>query len=247
MMNNSTHNLYARPSIGNDLIKAKEVINHFINSCSHSMRGPLKSLTGLINILQIDISSKGQDSTALLNMMSESVFKLETLLVQFEQFLETSKQNLVMEPVNLDKLINDVVDDVERQTKFTGISVNTKIEQEDHLYADPTSLKLVLYNLINNAATFHDHNKREKEIHIIVKANKNSCSIQVNDNGIGIEEGIQANVFDLFFRGSDRSAGSGVGLYIVKEVLKKMGGSIAVNSQVSVGSNFFVWLPNPSH
>jgi signal transduction histidine kinase len=78
----------------------------------------------------------------------------------------------------------------------------------------------------------------------MVTHNAQQASIEVTDNGIGISKENQAHIFKMFYRGSDRSKGSGIGLYIVKEAVEKLGGTIKVRSTLAVGSTFTVTIPS---
>lgn len=231
-------------AIGHELVKAKEVINEFVQSCSHSMRGPLKSISGLVNLLQQSIRNGNEDPQVYLSLISQSVDKMETLLHQLEQFLENSKKDLTYEPVNLKAIIADVLHEVQQEIRYHNINVTVNVEQSGYFYSDSHRFRLILFHLISNAVIFYDEQKESKSLEIDVKATSSSCSFQISDNGIGMAYEIQNKIYELFFRGSDQSTGSGVGLHIVQEVLKKMGGSISVNSVSKQGSNFFVWLPN---
>ena len=85
--------------------------------------------------------------------------------------------------------------------------------------------------------------KGKIKIGIQVKVTSSSCSIHIRDNGIGISSSVLPHIFQLFYRGSDKSTGSGVGLYIVKEVIEKMQGTIRVESIEGAGTSFFVTIP----
>lgn len=236
----SAHN----QSIGYELVKAKEIINEFIYSCSHSMRAPLKSITGLINLLQKDLNTGKEDPEKYFGLIKQCVGEMETVLKQLEQSLENSRKNLTIEPVDLENLINDVVNEVKKETGSHDITFNVHVEQTGYFYSDINCFRLILYNLISNAVNFSDDLKGQKFVDVLINATKRSCSLHINDNGIGIASESQDKIFQLFYRGSEKSAGSGVGLYVVHEIVKKMGGSISVNSASHAGSNFFVWIPN---
>jgi hypothetical protein len=231
-------------AIGYELVKAKQIINEFVYSCSHSMRGPLKTISGLVNLLQQSIRSGKEDPQIYLSLIGESVDKMETLLHQLEQFLENSKKDLTCEPVDIKIVIEDVLKEFQPEIIFHEINISLNVDQSGYFFSDLHRFRLILFHLISNAINFSDEHKEAKTIEIIVKATSASCSIQIIDNGIGIAYEIQNKIFELFYRGSEQSSGSGVGLHIVQEVLKKMGGSISVNSVSKQGSNFFMWLPN---
>ena len=231
-------------STGEELIKAKEAINQFLNSCSHSLRGPLKSISGLNLILKQVVTNGTEDPLRYIDMITESVSQLESLLQQFEGFLETSRKQLTLEPVNIGALVDGVLADVKKETSFHDVEVKFVLQQDGHLYSDSAAIRLVLFHLLQNAIIFRDESKSQARVDIQVKVTRSSCSINVCDNGIGIPHEIQPRVFELFYRGSENSKGTGVGLYIVSEVIKKLAGSISVHSKPGVGTNLFLWIPN---
>jgi signal transduction histidine kinase len=230
-------------ALGQELVKAKQIINGFIYSCSHSLRGPLKSISGLVHLLQQGPCSE-EHPHEYMKLILQSVGKMECLLQQLEEALENSKKELIIEPVDFKRMVEEVLYQVENESGFHRIKINVNVDQVVYFYSDATRLQTVLLNLVSNAITFHDNQKDTQFIDIFIKATAASCTVQVIDNGMGMPMEVQERIFELFYRGSDRSTGSGVGLYVAKEVLKKMSGSISVNSELHQGSNFFVWVPN---
>lgn len=230
--------------IGKELVRAKEIIDKFVFSCSHTLRGPLKSILGLIDLARQSMLTGTDDPDVYLNMIVGSVSKMEGLLYEMEQFLENAKQDLKCEPVDLQKILSQISQGLHEEIMTHRINLSVDIDQSAPFYADAQRLHIVLFHLISNAITFHDEKKESRFLHIVARICSSSCSVQVIDNGIGIEPEFHTRIFDIFFRASEKSNGCGVGLHIVREVLKKMGGSVSVNSVKGQGSNFFVWLPN---
>jgi signal transduction histidine kinase len=239
--------IYSQPTLGQELTKAREVINQFINSCSHSLRGPLKSITGLNTIVKQAVKSGNEDPLMYIELIDQSVNKMESLLMQFEQFLETSKSTFTMEPVRLNDIVDEVLANAHASGRTSGIDIDVQINSQDCLYTDHNAVRLVLSNLLENAVIFHDDRKATKKISLVVKVTRACASINIVDNGVGIPTEAQAKIFELFYRGSEKSIGSGVGLYMVQQVLKNLGGSISFHSAEDSGSNFFVWMPNQSN
>jgi hypothetical protein len=216
-----------------EIERLRNVINQFIQSCSHSMRGPLKSIQGLTDLLQ----NKNEYSP-------DSSYKLENMLDDLEQFLENSKRNVMPKEVELASVIQSILDEFEGQLQEQNITTSIKIEQHVKMHTDMNRLRIALFNIIENAIRFSDSYKDRKWIDIQGSVNFTSCTLNIMDNGIGMEPGIETKVFDLFYRGTEKSKGLGVGLYVVREVLEKMGGSVTVYSKYGTGSKFFIWLPN---
>ncbi len=100
----------------------------------------------------------------------------------------------------------------------------------------------MLSNLISNAIKYRDVSKAENYIKIRFNKNGKATIIEVEDNGIGIPEEYHQKIFDMFFRGTTRSEGSGLGLFIVKDIVEKLKGEITLHSEGS--TKFTVLLPH---
>jgi signal transduction histidine kinase len=229
-------------SIAQELAKAKNVIDKFLYGCSHTMRGPLKSISGLIKLLQNQEAS--EDPHKHMELIQKTVNKMETILNDLEQFLVNSRRDLVIEPVSMSKTIDVILARYTKDSERLRIRFSKNIVQAVPLFTDLERLNLILVQLVSNALVFSDPGKTDKYIDIFVRVDENGCHIKILDNGMGMSSEIQKNIFQLFFRGTQQSQGAGIGLYVVNEVLRKMGGSITVNSEEGCGSSFFVWIPN---
>ena len=235
---------------GREVEKLMRVIGQFITSCSSSMRGPLKSIEGLVSLLQNRNIYSDDELRMFLSHINDSTRKMENMLDGLEQFLENSRKNLAPQEVDLTELIQKIFHEFSAELHEHAITPRVKVEQQVKLYTDAARLRIALCNVIENAIRFSDPGKERKYIEVQGNVNFTNCSINVVDNGIGIESGEESKVFDLFFRGTERSKGLGVGLYVVREVLERMGGSITVYSRRNIGSKFFLWIPNqlkPGH
>jgi signal transduction histidine kinase len=102
---------------------------------------------------------------------------------------------------------------------------------------------VVLSNLIANAIRYHDHRKEKRYIKVYHHITSSSFSLHVEDNGQGISPEIHTKIFDMFYRGNESSQGSGLGLYIVKETLAKLSGTIQLCSTPRQGSTFSISMP----
>ncbi|HYG17472.1 MAG TPA: ATP-binding protein, partial [Ohtaekwangia sp.] len=103
---------------------------------------------------------------------------------------------------------------------------------------------IVLNNLISNAIKYRDGNKANPFIKIEVHVEPATMTLYFSDNGIGISEEWQEKIFDMFFRATERSEGAGLGLYIVRETVAKLGGKIQVQSTLDEGTTFIITAPN---
>ena len=106
---------------------------------------------------------------------------------------------------------------------------------------------MILNNIISNSIKYADLSKDQPYIRVEVKVEPENAEIRIADNGIGIDEVQQESIFHMFFRASEKSSGSGLGLYIVKEVIQRLKGEISVSSEPAKGSEFIIRIPNLSN
>jgi signal transduction histidine kinase len=124
------------------------------------------------------------------------------------------------------------------------IKHSISVEQEAPFFTSQNRIEIVLNNLISNAMKYADLRKDGPAIEVRVKANSTSAEIRIIDNGEGIPTDAKPKIFDMFYRASANSTGSGLGLYIVKEAVQKIGGTIVVYSEYGKGTEFVVEIPN---
>jgi len=177
-------------------------------------------------------------------MMESSIHKLDDTVKEILDYSRNARQNLSIEEVDLEKLIDDHFEKMQFMPGSKHIQHNVKIEREVPFYSDVYRLSVILNNLISNSIKYYDVKKTRPFINISIRVNKSKAVIDFEDNGIGIEERYINKVFDMFFRGTEQNKGAGLGLYIVKEAIEKLGGQVSIYSQVGVGTMFKIELPN---
>jgi signal transduction histidine kinase len=146
--------------------------------------------------------------------------------------------------VYVQQMVSQVLDSLRATVASRPIDFYIDIPDDLCFRTDLARLTVILNNLIGNAIKYHDATKLRPFVRIAATRAESGYAITVKDNGIGIAREHQARVFDMFYRASDRSKGSGLGLYIVKESVHKLQGAVHVKSQVGVGSTFTVELPD---
>jgi len=229
-----------------ELVKAKNAIEQFIYSCSHTMRSPLKSISGLVFLLRNNEGIPKINSGYYLQLIENSVIKLESVLNDLEQFLRNSSENIATSPIDFNEFIGEVLSDFNDTIKQNEIHTEIVIKQSCPLFTDRSALRTIISHLISNAIVYQIQGGEEKQIRLTIKVTSTSCMIHVQDNGIGILEENLSRIFHLFYRGSEKSGGAGVGLYIASELLNKMDGTISVRSKPGKGSCFSILFPNLS-
>jgi signal transduction histidine kinase len=228
-----------------ELEKSKDLIDQFVYSCSHGLRSPIKSMSGLVFLLKQCPKEQTENRELYLDLLGKSISKSQSILEHFEELSQIQNEELFIESISLDSLSRKLKKRFTEQMNFHNISFYRQVQQKSEFFSDKRALQTILIQLISNAISFSNPNEKQKSISLFITCSAGGCCFQVVDNGIGIPAHICEKVFNLFFRGSEKSTGTGMGLYIAKEVTAKMDGTLTVHSPEQ-GSSFSLWLPNLS-
>lgn len=229
-------------SMNNQLLtKANRELDRFVYSASHDLRAPLTSLLGLIEISQR--TNDVEEIKQCLSMMKVRIADLDSFIRDIIDYSRNTRQEVARENFNLLELTKEVADGLKFGSGMEEIFIKYEIEPALTIVSDRARLKVVLNNLIGNALKYCDSRKKEQLIRVAAHVDNNCLKISIEDNGIGIGDEHQAKIFEMFYRASEKSQGSGLGLYIVKETLEKLGGRIEVRSSLNQGSRFELEIP----
>jgi signal transduction histidine kinase len=223
------------------LKKTNDELDRFVYSTSHDLRAPLSSVLGLVNLAETNAESV--ETIKYLGMMKERVKSLEFFIKEITDFSRNNRVRVFREELNLSELVLSIWENLRYATEAQGIDFQLSFPKDLMVETDKTRLQVVLSNLIANAIRYHDRTKQSRFIRVGYHITPQSFCITVEDNGQGIEPEYQKKIFDMFFRGNESSQGSGLGLYIVKETLTKLSGSIQLESVPQAGSSFRVIIP----
>jgi signal transduction histidine kinase len=224
------------------LAKTNKELDRFVYSASHDLRAPLRSLLGLIEVTQ-----KTQDPEEVkecFELMKDRIDNMDVFIKEIIDFSRNARLDVRRENFILLPIIKETVDNLKFAEGMEGIYVRLDIEPSLNIVSDLPRLKVVLQNLIGNAFKYHDLQKEQQEVLIKAEAEGDQIRIDIEDNGLGIAVEHQPRIFEMFYRASEKSQGSGLGLYIVRETLTKLNGSIKFHSSPGQGSRFTIWLPN---
>lgn len=230
-------------SINNELQQANQELDRFVYSASHDLSAPLKSIRGLVTLSRME----PQNIQLYLDKINLSANRLENFIDEVLDYSRTNRKNPALEQINLKELIEEI------NSKFEFLEPFSKIKFSYHLKtttltSDRFLLRVALSNVISNAIKY----QKKMDTHNAVVEFRSfedagSLFIEVIDNGEGIKAEYQDKLFNMFYRGTMSSSGSGLGLYIAKEALQKLGGNIKVESTWGEGSTFRIQLPLSSN
>jgi signal transduction histidine kinase len=227
-----------------ELVKINKELDSFVYSVSHNLRAPLMSVLGLINLVQIENKKTDDTMNGYFGMMQHSIHKLDDTLKEILDYSRNARSELNIEAVDFKKLVEDSFERLKYMDGSEQVSKNISIEGNADLFSDGYRLSVIINNLVSNAIKYRDPNKENSVIDIHAKITPASLEVTFRDNGIGISDEFMPKIFDMFFRATEKSEGAGLGLYIVKETIEKLLGSISAESTVGDGTVFRIKIPN---
>jgi len=222
-----------------ELMKANQELDRFVYSASHDLRSPLSSISGLIELSKRDIPG----TTEYLKLMKDRVEVMEKFIHDIIDYSRNSRVPATMESVDVFNLINEVIELTRYMEGSRQPIVNVLVEKEMKVISDESRLRVILNNLLSNSLKYSDPEKDEVAITIAASVTSGVFTFSVEDNGVGIPEDQGDKIFNMFYRASEKATGSGLGLYIVKESLEKLNGSVRYESAPGKGSIFIVTIP----
>lgn len=222
-----------------ELKKTNQELDQFVYSISHDLRSPLLSIKGILNLINDGIWTDNHQH--YLSLIEQIVDRLDDTILEILDYSRNSRMDEKKSKIDLKKLIDNILQDLSHIS--VGINTELNFEGSNEIYADELRLNIVLKNLLSNALKYHDNSKEWRYIKVLVKCTKSTCSIIIEDNGEGISAENMKLVFDMFYRASTTSAGTGLGLYICKEVMNKLNGEITMDSEPGEGTVVQIKFP----
>ncbi len=235
---------------------------------SHDLRSPLVNIQGFSKELalacgQIQARLSGPESEVLqkaglastltedipeaIGFILSGVSKMDRLLSGFLRFSRLGRAAMVIEPLDMNRMLESVAQTIEFQVKETGTKL--EIAPLPDCLGDSVQINQVFSNLLDNAIKYRARD-RAPVIRVTGQAQGGRAVYTVEDNGVGIASGHQGKIFEIFHRlNPEAGSGEGLGLTIAQRILERHNGKIWVESAAGHGSKFFVSLPlaPPSH
>ena len=226
-----------------ELLHANKELDHFIYKTSHDIRGPLATFKGLCVIARTDIKDPvGIDLVKMLDLTADKMILILNRLLIVNTINTTE---LKPELVDIQACIQEVMAKEEKKGLPPRLIFKIDIDKNVVLKSDRNLVVIVLDNLIDNSIKFCDQSDRvDPFVDVKISQEGSSVLFTVTDNGIGIEEASKQNIFQMFFRASERSQPGGIGLYLSRLATEKLGGTIELVPMPGKLTRFFVRIPN---
>jgi signal transduction histidine kinase len=225
-----------------ELSKTNAELDRFVYSASHDLRAPIASLLGLIEVARLEKNPEVIDQ--LLEMQKKSLLRMDRFIKDIVDHSRNTRLSLDPTCIDFERMVHSTFEQLQFMDNVNRIRKIISVDQRQEFLTSATRIDIVFNNLISNAIKYADLRKQEPVIDINIRVTDKQAIIRVKDNGEGIPTDAQPKIFDMFYRASGNGTGSGIGLYIVKEVIQKLQGSIQVYSEYGKGTEFVVEIPN---
>ncbi len=223
------------------LIKANQELDQFVYTASHDLKAPLNSIAGIVTILKTTTSP--EETQLFLGAMEKSVASLRRFIDDLTHYTRNTRTAINHEEIDLHGLINEIYSNLVFDEKGKKVLFKNKVDTNLVVISDLYRIRLILNNFLSNGIKYSDDKKAEPYLEVNVSEAPDSLLLTISDNGIGIEADRLPQLFQMFYRATSREKGAGLGLYIAKESIGKLGGRIEVDSTFGMGTTFSITLP----
>jgi signal transduction histidine kinase len=224
------------------LNKTIKELDAFVYSASHDLIAPLKSVMGLVELARRQ--NNQEELGSYIDHIEQSIKKLEDVIINMIQYSQNSSLEVKHEGVDLYELIQECLADIKFLPGMEMMSFELNLNKDTIVMSDRSRLKIILNNLIGNSVKYRDDRKNSNRVRITFEKEETIWKLEIYDNGIGIDEKYLNRVFEMFYRATGRSQGSGLGLYIVKETVERLHGNVHVESEKDEWTKFTIEIPH---
>ena len=222
------------------LEKTNRALDSFVYSVSHDIRSPLSSIQGIINLMRLD----PQDMDKYIELVESSINRLEDFTGDILAYSRNSRSDLKLNAVDVTSIIEKSINGIKFLDEKNNITFIKEFKSNGGFTTDAWRLEVILGNLISNAVKYSDLSKESSYVRIRATVDNHGLNIFIEDNGIGIAENHMGKIYDMFYRATESSTGSGLGLYIVSETVEFLQGKIDIKSKLHQGTKITIKLPD---
>ena len=235
-------------NIQNDIIQKNEELrkinaelDNFVYSVSHDLRSPLVSIKGILtNVLKSE--HLDEKTIRFLNLAEISVMRLDGTIQEILEYSRNARLNIELGTFNLHETCQSIFDDLKYSV---GEEFEFMLDCPDTtpFVSDKSRINGLLKNVIGNAVKYRKKDIPDPFVRVKIDRQEHQTIIQVSDNGQGIPSKSLSRIFEMFYRATNSSVGTGLGLYICKEIVNKLEGKIAAESIEGSGTTITISIP----
>jgi PAS domain S-box-containing protein len=234
------HNITDTKRLQHRLLETNFELEQLVYAASHDLRAPLLSVEGLVNVAQMEYPN---NVPLYLTQIKKSVRRLDNFVTGLIYYAQNERIESIEETVDIPKLVTQVTELWQDHEMTPFVNFFTEHQGETLMDTDRIRMDIILTNIISNAIRYADQRKEKSWVKVITERNPGCLTISVEDNGIGIRKEAQPQVFDMFYKAGERTAGAGLGLYLVKKTVDRLKGKVKLESTYGQGTTVTVTLP----
>ncbi|GMX58486.1 MAG: hypothetical protein MCSN_1400 [Candidatus Microsyncoccus archaeolyticus] len=230
----------------NKIKEIDQMKDEFISMASHELRTPITVIRGYLEMIETDgQSTLSKDSKEYLSIVNISTERLNTLVEDLLDVsrIEQGRLKMSIQPMNIWPIVEDTVKELKIQADAKGLALTCSLEGTDFINADKDRLKQVLINIIGNSIKYTPSGS--VEVKAINRDKK--IAIFIKDTGIGMSAKEREGLFNKFYRVKNKKttdiSGTGLGLWITKQIVELMEGTISIDSMEGVGTQVTLEFP----
>ncbi len=216
-------------------------LDQLMYKTSHDLRSPLSSIMGLVNLANLDDDVNNQ--RAYLAKIEGRIKKLDEFIRSMLNYARVNRTEVIHEPLDLYAIAQTCLRELEYLDNFSQVKTKITVKGKAIFKGDPLRVAIIFGNIISNAYKYYNP-ETTSFLQIEISLTATQVAIRFSDNGIGIRSEYMDKIFDMFYRATDRSQGSGLGMYIVKQAVEKLNGEIKIKSTYGEGTEINIIIPN---
>lgn len=216
-----------------DLSQTLEELDSYVYRASHDLKGPIASILGLINISYS--MEQADDKADIIDKIKNRTLDLDATINKL-----IDKHTLINSTPNCSLSIRKVIDESIKECEYVNGNVSViQNGEETNIKTDQKFLQVALINILENSNNFG-----AETVKISIDKVEEGCKVTILDDGEGMDNDVIKNADKLFYRGSEKSKGSGLGLHLAKEAINKLGGEMRISSKVDEYTKVELIIPN---
>ncbi|NNE54973.1 MAG: HAMP domain-containing histidine kinase [Flavobacteriales bacterium] len=166
---------------------------------------------------------------------------MDDILINLSRAVDYRKIEVQVRKIDFDTIKSEI--ETKELPDVPGVKINWKIIEKAPFHSDPKLVKVILNKTISNAMNYRQGSKNDY-CNVVITTDSHGAVVAIEDNGVGISNKVKTSIFEMFVKGTNKSKGAGLGLYLVKIALDKLKGKVTVESEVNKGSKLIFQLPN---
>lgn len=227
-----------------ELVRTNTELDRFVYSTSHDLRAPMLSVIGIVDLCKESFYPDDAAFQEMLDMMRQALTRGDEVIRSILEYSRNRRLSLHPEPIQVRTVVDAHIRSIQFLPGIRDVRFDLQVDETDVIMTDRFRFESIVNNLVTNAVKYQRHDEPAKFVRIRFTRQIGGGVLEVEDNGEGVPEDRLKAIFDMFVRNSVSSTGSGLGLYITRDLVKRLGGELNVESTVGIGSRFSVHLPD---